>query len=197
MSELVDPLTFAVQDIVEGSGLFQTKDQFLPISNLKQMRNMPEGTVWPQVSAYTSTVSFTQDTITKELAVMVYFPFPTENGVRTGIEYDDNIAILIETETYVTLLMDMVDWLIGKHKIDTGRKGGGQSAYGFTLEGEATITPMFFDETGTQQEKKEYIHDLVAVLLMVNFSGSRASLSPTRMEPKLSGTSRDNALLNG
>lgn len=195
MADLQDPLTFAVQDIVEGSPLLQTTKQFHPVATIKTMRNLPLETVWPMVSAYTSTVAFTADSMTKELTLMVYFPFPSEDGQRSGNTYDDQVAVLLETETYIDLLMDLVDWLIGKHKVDSGRKGGtGVPAYTFNLDGEATIFPQFWDEEGTKDELKNRNHDLVAVALTARFIGTRASLRPSKMIPKVAGTSRDEAV---
>ncbi len=192
---LSDPLTYAVMDIVKGSGLFQTTEQFHPIADIDTMRNMPPETVWPVVSAHTSTIGFTADTLTKELAIMVYFPFPKSAGGRAGAKFMDEIRVLQESETYVALLMDMVDWLIGKHKVPANRKGGnGVSAYNFNLLGDATITPIFLNEAGTEAERKSAIHDLVAVSLLATFTGTRALMSTPILQPVLAGTNRDAAI---
>lgn len=190
---LNDPLTFAVKDIVEGSGLFQTNEQFLPVMNTKTVKRLPVETVWPIVSAHTSTIRFNATDITKTLVIMCYFPFP---GVRSGITPLDNMAVLVEAETYMEILMDVVDWLIGKHKIPSASgKGPGTSAYDFTLVGDAEITPMYWDEERRQEVLSENVWDVVAIAMAVTFTGTRQVMTTPILQPKLSGTSKNEFLV--
>lgn len=192
IDHLKEPLTFAVMDIVQNSALFQTREQFMPITEASAMRALPPETVWPVVSAFTSTVGLSADTITKELVVMVYFPFPSNGGKGRTNGFMDDIAVMMESETYVKLLQDMLDWLIGKHKNPSGRKGGqGTSAYNFDLVGDAIIQSIFMNEADTLEEKRKAVHDLVAVSFTATFKGSREAMSQPILTPRVAGTARE------
>jgi len=172
---LLEPLEFAVLNIISNSHLTNSNYTYIPIRDLHRV-GFIENPVFPFITAQSMLTRMTEDEIFAELVIAIVIPFPELYPGESELSL--HARIISEASSRQRDLIEIQQWLSGRLKVN------GIPLYDYSFSGGELF--IDYDPSTTDDNEKEKqlrINKVVNVMATFEFQGDYETLCCERFSP--------------